>query len=114
VSGYVLSTDADLDLDEIWEYIAADRWITKLFEAFEALAEAPGMGHRRSDLTTHPVLFWPVGAYLIIYQVRENRPTEIVAVTQGSRRVPSSSDPNADSHPQSAGVPKNQLAAALF
>ena len=24
MSGYVLSADADLDLDEIWEYIAAD------------------------------------------------------------------------------------------
>jgi plasmid stabilization system protein ParE len=24
VSGYVLSADADLDLDEIWDYIAAD------------------------------------------------------------------------------------------
>jgi plasmid stabilization system protein ParE len=24
VSGYILSVDADLDLDDIWEYIAAD------------------------------------------------------------------------------------------
>jgi plasmid stabilization system protein ParE len=43
VSGYVLSVDAEFDLDDIWEYIAADniddaeRWIEKLFEAFEAL-----------------------------------------------------------------------------
>jgi len=35
---YVLSTGAELDLDEIWEYIAldniraADRWVGKLFE----------------------------------------------------------------------------------
>jgi len=41
VSNYVLSVDADLDLDEIWAYIAADsidaadRWIGKLFDAFE-------------------------------------------------------------------------------
>ena len=34
-----------------------------------------------------PVLFWPVGAYLIIYRV-ERRPIEIVAVTQGSRDIP--------------------------
>jgi hypothetical protein len=27
----------------------------------------PGMGHRREDLTPCPILFWPVGAYLIIY-----------------------------------------------
>jgi plasmid stabilization system protein ParE len=40
MSGYVLSADAALDLDQMWEYIAADsvdaadRWIGKLFDAF--------------------------------------------------------------------------------
>ncbi|MBZ5626581.1 MAG: type II toxin-antitoxin system RelE/ParE family toxin [Acidobacteriia bacterium] len=91
--GYVLSVDADLDLDEIWEYIAADnidaadRWIGKLFDAFEALARTPGMGHKREDLTDYPVRFWPVGSYLILYRA-EQRPIEIVAVTQGSRDIP--------------------------
>jgi plasmid stabilization system protein ParE len=93
VSDYILSTAAEFDLDEIWEYIAADniddadRWIAKLFDAFEALEQMPGMGHRREDLTSYPVLFWPVGAYLIIYRA-ERRPIEIVAVTQGSRDIP--------------------------
>jgi plasmid stabilization system protein ParE len=93
VSGYVLSADADFDLDEIWEYIAADnldaadRWIGMLFEAFEALGHTPGLGHRREDLTPCPVLFWPVGAYLIVYRAGR-RPIEIVAVTQGSRDIP--------------------------
>ncbi|MGD0777892.1 MAG: type II toxin-antitoxin system RelE/ParE family toxin [Candidatus Solibacter sp.] len=93
MNGYVLSADADFDLDEIWEYIAADnidaadRWIGKLFDAFEALGQTPGMGHRRHDLTPYPVLFWPVGAYLIIYRA-DRRPIEIVAVTQGSRDIP--------------------------
>jgi len=93
VSGYVLSADADFDLDEIWESIAADnieaadRWIGKLFDAFEALGHTPGMGHRREDLTHYTVLFWPVGAYLIIYRA-DRRPIEIVAVTQGSRDIP--------------------------
>jgi plasmid stabilization system protein ParE len=93
VSGYILSVDADSDLDDVWEYIAADNidaadhWIEKLFDAFEALGQAPGMGHRREDLTTYPVLFWPVGAYLIVYRA-ERRPIEIVAVTQGSRDIP--------------------------
>jgi plasmid stabilization system protein ParE len=45
------------------------------------------MGHRREDLTHYQVLFWPVGAYLIIYRA-ERRPVEIVAVTQGSRDIP--------------------------
>jgi plasmid stabilization system protein ParE len=91
---YVLGLDAELDLDEIWEYIAqdniqaADRWIAKLFEAFDALARTPGMGHKREDLTTLPILFWPVGAYLILYRVKSER-VEIVAVTQGARDIPS-------------------------
>jgi plasmid stabilization system protein ParE len=45
------------------------------------------MGHKREDLTDYPVLFWPVGSYLIIYRT-EHRPVEIVAVTQGSRDIP--------------------------
>jgi plasmid stabilization system protein ParE len=93
MTGYVLGADSEFDLDEIWEYIAADnieaadRWIGRLFDAFEALGRTPGMGHKREDLTAYPVLFWPVGAYLIIYRA-DRRPIEIVAVTQGSRDIP--------------------------
>ena len=74
MSDYILGPDADLDLDDIWEYIAADsvdaadRWIKKLFDAFDAIARNPGIGHKREDLTAYPVLFWPVGSYLIIYR----------------------------------------------
>jgi plasmid stabilization system protein ParE len=45
VSSYILSVDADFDLDDVWEYIAeddidaADHWIEKLFGAFEALGD---------------------------------------------------------------------------
>lgn len=93
MSGYILSVEADFDLDEIWEYIAgdsidaADRWTNKLFDAFEALGRTPGIGHKRKDLTAYSVLFWPVGDYLIIYRA-ERTPIEIVAVTQGSRDIP--------------------------
>jgi antitoxin ParD1/3/4/toxin ParE1/3/4 len=91
---YVLSTGAELDLDEIWEYIAldniraADCWIDKLFDAFDTLSQNPGMGHKREDLTAYPILFWPVGAYLILYRVQKEY-IEIVAVTQGARDIPS-------------------------
>jgi plasmid stabilization system protein ParE len=94
MSLYVLSTGAEFDLNEIWEYIAqdnidaADRWIERLFDAFEMLARAPGMGHKREDLTNLSVLFWPVGAYLVIYRAMRER-VEIVAVTQGARDIPS-------------------------
>jgi plasmid stabilization system protein ParE len=91
---YVLGSAAAADLDANWEYIAqddmdaADRWIAKLFDAFDGLARTPGMGHKREDLTSYPVLFWPAGAYLIIYR-RKNGSVEIVAVTQGARDIPS-------------------------
>ena len=68
MSGHVLSGDADLDLDDIWECIAddsadaADRRIAKLFDAFEVLGRYPGIGHKREDLTVYPVLFWPAGS----------------------------------------------------
>jgi plasmid stabilization system protein ParE len=91
---YVLSTGAELDLDDIWEFIAednihaADNWIEKLFDAFEALARNPGIGHQRKDLSAYPILFWPVGAYMILYRTRKEF-IEIVAVTQGARDIPS-------------------------
>ena len=94
MSKYVLSAGADADLNEIWECIAqdnlgaADRWIERLFDAFDALAKTPGIGHQRRDLTSLPVLFWPVGRYLIIYRLGPNR-IEIAAITQGGRDIPS-------------------------
>jgi plasmid stabilization system protein ParE len=93
MSAYVLSAEAEFDLDEIWEYIAldsidaADRWVGKLFAAFE-FARSPGIGHKREDLTGHPALFWPVSAYLIVYRIKSGS-IEIVAVTQGARDIPS-------------------------
>jgi plasmid stabilization system protein ParE len=90
---YVLSEDADRDLEGIWDYIAednvdaADRWIGKLFDVFDAIGATPGIGHKREDLTARPVLFWPVGSYLVIYRAT-SRPVEIVAVTQGARDIP--------------------------
>jgi plasmid stabilization system protein ParE len=62
VTQYVLSEDADRDLDGIWDYIAedsiaaADQWIGRLFDAFDAIGNTPGIGHKREDLTAHPVL----------------------------------------------------------
>ena len=91
---YFISPDAYLDLDEIWDDIAldspdaADHWIGRLFEAFEALGQTPSMGHTRSDLTDFPVLFWPVGRYMVIYLIDREEAVEIVAVSQGSRDIP--------------------------
>ena len=54
---YILSEDADRDLDDIWDYIAednidaADQWVARLFDAFDAIGNTPGIGHKREDLT---------------------------------------------------------------
>src|SRR5205823_2856342 len=58
-----------------------------LFEAYEAIARMPGIGYRREDITDYPVLFWTVGAYLIIYRAAKRQPLEIMAVSQGARDI---------------------------
>jgi toxin ParE1/3/4 len=51
MSGYRLRPSAEADMDAIWEYSCrtwsadqADRYIDDLFDAFELLGEAPGLG----------------------------------------------------------------------
>ena len=90
---YFLSPEAMEDLQSIWDFIAsdspaaADRLIEEFFQAFDHLAQWPGQGHFRRDLTDRSVRFWPVGSYLVVY--REDRvPLEIVAVLHGARDVP--------------------------
>ena len=48
---------------------------------------ATAFGVMHPEMVLSLVLFWPVGAYLIIYRA-ERSPIEIVAVTQGSRDIP--------------------------
>lgn len=90
---YIIAPDAAADLDEIWEYIArddtdaADRFLEKLRSQIQALAKTPSMGHRREDLAeTRPILFWPVGNYLILYRANKGY-VEVVAVVVG-RDIP--------------------------
>ena len=93
MSGYLLGPDAERDLDDLWEHIAqdsvgaADRLMAEIFEAFEVLARHPGMGHKREDLTQFPVLFWPVGNYIVIYRATGSL-VEIVAIAHGKRDIP--------------------------
>ena len=90
---FSISAEAERDLNAVWDYIAndsvdaADRWIQRLAETFQILADSPGIGRVREDLTLLPVRFWPVGEYVVIYRVKTGL-VEIVAVTQGSRDIP--------------------------
>lgn len=65
---YVLAPQAAIDLVEIWRFIKeqsslviADRVETAIRERFAFLAQTPGAGHRRKDLTDADVKFFPVG-----------------------------------------------------
>jgi plasmid stabilization system protein ParE len=92
MSRYIVSPDAVEDLFDIWRYIAEDsieaanRVESELFGTFEALAKTPGQGHKRTDLTSDAVLFFPIYSYLVVYRP-ETRPLEIVAVIHGARNV---------------------------
>jgi plasmid stabilization system protein ParE len=67
VKRYLVVPEAEYDLRQIWRYLLeeaglaiADRIQGDLLDAFEGLANLPGKGHRRRDLTSRDVLFFSV------------------------------------------------------
>lgn len=89
---YSLSPAADEDVFEIWRdlakqagYAIANRVEGELYEAFGALAEVPGQGHRREDLTRKDLLFFNVYSYMIVFRIAD--PIEIVRVLHGRRNL---------------------------
>jgi plasmid stabilization system protein ParE len=92
VKRYFVAPEAEEDLRQIWRYLLgeaglaiANRIQDELVDAFEGLADLPGKGHRRSDLTSRDVLFFSVYQYMIVY--RPATFVEIVAVLHGKRDV---------------------------
>lgn len=90
----IFAPDAVQDLEDIWEYIAedsveaADRFVALLYQSASKLAASPRMGHTREDLAgDRPLLFWPVGNYLILYRLKLEA-IEIVAIAHGKRDIP--------------------------
>jgi toxin ParE1/3/4 len=63
---------ADLDLDSIWNFIAADdiraaeRQIDRIGKVFQMLVENPSAGRERPELRKDLRSF-PVGSYMIFY-----------------------------------------------
>lgn len=90
-SRYVLAPQAARDLVETWRYLkehagisVADRVESTILERVAFLAENPGIGHQRQDLTDQKVKFFPVYSYLIVYRP-ETSPLQIVAILHGRR-----------------------------
>ena len=90
MSGFVLHPDALTDLNEIWEYIAADnpgaagRVLKEIYEAIRALVPFPQVGHSRSDLTSQPLRFHPIRGFLIVYAPDE-KALLVLAILHGRR-----------------------------
>jgi antitoxin ParD1/3/4/toxin ParE1/3/4 len=71
---YLLTNLAKADVREIVSYIrkrspeAATRVRGELRDAMRLVAEFPGIGHLREDVTDEPIRFWSVYSYLIAYR----------------------------------------------
>lgn len=89
---YEVSAEAQDDLFEIWRRIAEDsldlayRIQAEFYALFESLARMPHQGHARKDLTSPPVLFFPLYSFLVTYDPNAN-PIRILAVLRGRRNV---------------------------
>lgn len=90
MSGFVLHPDALTDLDEIWEFIAADnldaadRVLVEIYEAIRDLVRFPQLGHIRSDLTSRPLRVHPTRDFLVVYAPDE-KPLVVIAILHGRR-----------------------------
>jgi toxin ParE1/3/4 len=90
MTGYSFHPEASADLDEIWEFIAADnldaadKVIEEILAAIHVLLPFPHQGHRRPDLTSRPLRFASTREYLIAY-VPDEEPLLVVAVIHGRR-----------------------------
>jgi toxin ParE1/3/4 len=90
VKRYRLSEDAQNDLDDIRRYLTEEGGATlarhvlrEIRSALGFLAETPGAGHARDDLTDEPVKFWSVFSYMIVYDPA-TRPIGVARVLHGS------------------------------
>ena len=88
--GYGFHPEASVDLEEIWEFIAADslvaanRVMEDIWDAVDVLVAFPHQGYRRPNLTSRPLRFKLVGEYVIAY-APEKKPLWVVAVFHGRR-----------------------------
>jgi plasmid stabilization system protein ParE len=88
--GYGFHPEASVDVDEIWEFIAADsldaadKLMQDILDAVDVLVAFPHQGYRRPNLTSRPLRFKLVREYVIAY-APEQKPLWIVAVFHGRR-----------------------------
>jgi plasmid stabilization system protein ParE len=90
MSAYVLTDQAERDVNEIWDYIAnesieqADAVAAEIREALRLLASAPGIGHRRGDVKDVRYRFWRANRFIIAY-FSKTQPLQIIRIVGGHR-----------------------------
>jgi toxin ParE1/3/4 len=90
MTGYDFHPEAADDLEQIWDFIAADspraadRVVADILAAIEALVPFPYGGYCRPDLTSRPLRFTNSRNYLIAYAPAK-QPLWVVAVIHGRR-----------------------------
>ncbi|MEI9814493.1 MAG: type II toxin-antitoxin system RelE/ParE family toxin [Acidobacteriota bacterium] len=87
---FVVAPAAEDDVFSIWCYLVeqagrgvADRIEAEILTKFADLADTPGKGHRRPDLTQADVLFYTVYEFMIVY--RKRKQIQILAVLHAKR-----------------------------
>ena len=93
MASYRLTPKAREGLHGIVEYVvgrfgarAAEAALDRLIAAFELLAENPGAGHRRDELSQDErIRFWSVGPTLIAYRAGSQDLIEVLFVERGDR-----------------------------
>ncbi len=88
----VISPDAKLDLQGIWNHIAADnvaaaiRFQDRLAARFDLICTSPESGEERLDLAAG-IRQAIVGQYVIFYRVTQNA-VRVLRILHGARRLP--------------------------
>lgn len=88
----IISRKAEINLRTLRNYLnetspaAAKKVIGEIRKAFHRIAEVPGAGHIRKELSNPSVLVYNVYSYLILYERRGNT-VEILAVRHGAREL---------------------------
>jgi plasmid stabilization system protein ParE len=89
---FAFTEAAETQLLEILDYLADEseapalRVRNAIYDAVDKLADNPGIGHTREDLTDRPLKFWSVYSYLFVYDPY-TRPLTIIAIVHGARDV---------------------------
>jgi plasmid stabilization system protein ParE len=91
MKSYRLTPAAENDIFEVWCFIAkdnsaqADQLESDIFAACQKIADNPGLGHTRKDITKQPVRFLVVRSnYLIVYDP-DSEPLSVIRVLHGAR-----------------------------